>query len=72
VTLAKETYERLQREYVNGVSAYLDFLTALVDLQSLQQELIEAHRLQIEYRIALYRALAGPIPTHRDESSAFE
>ncbi|WP_309021757.1 efflux transporter outer membrane subunit [Pelagicoccus sp. SDUM812002] len=63
VELAQNAYQQLQSEYTNGVSDYLNLVTALIDLQSLQRDLVEAQRIKIEYRIALYRALAGPVST---------
>lgn len=60
--LSQLAYQRLRDQYFNGASSYLDVLNALENVQSLQSSLIEARRARIEFRIALYRALAGPIP----------
>lgn len=57
--LVRQAYEQLRLEYLNGVSGYLDVLTALTDEQRLQRELISERLVLLEYRIALYRALAG-------------
>lgn len=61
VELQSEAYERLQFEYFNGISDYLDVLTALTEVQRLRRDLLAAERQLIEFRIALYRALAGPV-----------
>jgi len=57
--LAMQTRQQLQLEYFNGVSAYISVLTALTDEQRLQRDLLVARRNLLEYRISLYRALAG-------------
>jgi len=59
VRLAKDTYDQLLVEYRNGVSDFIDLLTALTDEQRLRRELLLANRVLLEFRIALYRALAG-------------
>jgi NodT family efflux transporter outer membrane factor (OMF) lipoprotein len=66
--LAKETFERLNNEYLNGVSDYIDVLLALTNEQQLQRDMIAAHMTLLGYRIALYRALAGGFDTRREES----
>ena len=62
---AKQAYEQLRSEYANGISNFIDVLEALTDRQQLQRELISARRVLLEYRIALYRALAGGFETPR-------
>lgn len=59
VASARKTYELLQVSYFNGASDYLDVLTALDDEQQLRRNLLSARLTLVEYRIALYRALAG-------------
>lgn len=61
VQVAEEAYEQLQLSYVNGVSGFIDVLTAETDLQQLQRDLLSARRLLLEYRVSLYRALAGDL-----------
>ncbi len=63
VEYARQTYEQLQIEYLNGISDYLDVLTTLTEQQRLQRELLSAKLLLLEYRIALHRALAGGFET---------
>lgn len=59
VELMQKTYQQLQLEYFNGISTYLDVLTALDDLQQLQRNLLSARMDLLQYRIDLYRSLAG-------------
>jgi len=65
-TLAKKAYEQLRIEYFNGVGNYLDVLTALGQEQQLRRNLLSAKLVLLEYRITLYRALAGGIDTARE------
>ncbi|UII30485.1 TolC family protein [Fulvivirga ulvae] len=64
--LARKTYEQLQTEYFNGLSNYLDVLTALGQEQQLRRELIAARYSLLEFRINLYRSLAGGFDTERE------
>ncbi|MEF8788387.1 MAG: TolC family protein, partial [Planctomycetota bacterium] len=66
VRLAEETYERLRYEYFNGEGDYIDVLTALTDEQELRRDLLSARLALVEFRIALYRALAGGFRTERE------
>ncbi len=66
VRLAKETYERLKYEYFNGAGDYIDVLAALTDEQRLRRDLLSARLALLEFRIALYRALAGGFKTSRE------
>ena len=59
LSLAERSSQQLQREFVNGVSEYLEVLTALDDEQELRRTVLSARRELLEYRIALYRSLAG-------------
>ncbi len=58
---AREAYERLRAQYRHGMTDYGDVLTALRDAQGIERDLLTAERELLEYRIALYRALAGGI-----------
>ena len=60
--LAEETYQHLRLEYLNGISDFLDVLTALIDAQELEREMITARLELFVARVSLYRALAGPVP----------
>jgi outer membrane protein TolC len=57
--MAEKSSRQLQREFVNARRSFLDVLTALEDEQSLRRNLLQARRQLLEYRVALYRALAG-------------
>ncbi|WP_179105714.1 efflux transporter outer membrane subunit [Vreelandella utahensis] len=67
--LAEATYEQLRQQYFNGQVGYIDVLTALTDRQDLERSLISARRQLLEYRIALYRALAGGFDPRNDSAS---
>jgi NodT family efflux transporter outer membrane factor (OMF) lipoprotein len=66
VELAQQSYEQLRLEYFNGVGDYLDVLTALDEEQQLRRNLISSRLTLIEYRISLYRSLAGSFETKRE------
>lgn len=59
--LASQSYTRLKTQYFNGVTGYLDVLTALNEKQQLRRDLITAKLSLMQNRIALYRALAGGV-----------
>lgn len=63
VALADQTYEQLRLEYFNGLSNYLDVLTTQTELQRLHRNLLSAKLMLVEFRIALYRSLAGGFET---------
>lgn len=67
--LAQKTSKQLKREFLNGLSDYLDVLLSLEDQQRLQRELIAAEQRLLEIRIALYRALAGGFETERTDAN---
>ena len=64
--LANATYKQLRLEYFNGVTDYIDVLNTLTDRQELRRNLLSAELELLEFRIALYRALAGGFDTGRD------
>lgn len=66
VELASRTYEQLQIEYFNGLADYIDVLTALTDQQQLRRDLLAARLDLLDFRIGLYRALAGGFQTDRE------
>lgn len=63
--LAKSAVRQLQSQYFNGEGSYIDVLNALTEQQQLQRDLLAGKQELIEYRIALYRALAGGFDTGR-------
>lgn len=65
--LSEQVLERTRDGYLNRGLDYLDVLQALDNNQSLAQDLLTARRQQIEQRIALCRALAGPPRLTRPE-----
>ncbi len=69
VDIGNRAYEQLRIEYFNGLSDYLAVLTELTQVQQLQRDLLNARQLLIEYRINLYRALAGGFETDREQQS---
>ncbi len=66
VEIARQSYEQLRIEYFNGMGGYLDVLTALDEVQRLQRNLLTANLQLLEYRISLYRSLAGGFETQRE------
>jgi len=66
--LAQRSQQQLLLEYLNGVSNYIDVLAALTEEQQLQRDLLTARRTRLEFRVGLYRALAGGFATGRESS----
>lgn len=60
--LAEATLEQARTRYVNGLSDYLNVLTALDGLHANERQLLSARRELILFRIRLYRALGGAWP----------
>lgn len=69
VELMEKTNKQLRAEYLNGMSNYLDVLTASHQEQQLRRNLLIAKLQLLEYRIALYRSLAGGFETEREQLS---
>ncbi len=63
ITSAVQAYEQLQIQYLNGAANYIDVLIALDEHQDLRRRLLTAELNLVEFRIALYRALAGSFET---------
>ncbi len=66
IELADLASERLRQEYFNGFGDYIDVLRALTEEQELRRDLLAARSELLEFRIALYRALAGSFETERE------
>lgn len=64
--LTEKTNKQLRLEFVNGLSDYLDVLLALDEQQQLKRDKITADQQLLEFRIRLYRALAGSFETARE------
>jgi len=65
VDLARQSYQQLRVQYLNGTTDYLDVLTALDEVQQLRRDRLSAKLTLVLDRIALYRALAGAVETDR-------
>jgi len=65
-----QTANKLLREarnrYSQGLTDYLPVLDALTTVQDLERTVISSRRLLISYRVALHRALGGPMPQKED------
>lgn len=57
--LARQTRKQLRVEYMNGAGDFLDLLNALDQEQRLRRELLVERRRLLDFRLGLYRALAG-------------
>lgn len=68
VDLANQAYRQLRLRYLNGDANYLDVITALDNIQQLRRDLLSARLLLVEYRISLYRALAGSFDTGLEQA----
>lgn len=60
--LGQDTYDEAVNRYRNGLSEYLNVLSALRNVQDLEREQVAAQAEQLRNRIALYRALGGSWP----------
>ena len=70
IDLAEKTLERARRSYVNGLTDYLNVLTSLQSLQTLQLSEISARKQLLVYRIDLYLALGGDWTEELDQPLA--
>ncbi len=59
VELARQSSSIIKLRYINGVSDFLRVLSAMLSQQSLERNLLQSQQQLIQYRIDLYRALAG-------------
>ena len=56
---AEQAQKQARLRYIKGLSDYLDFLTELKNVQTLQRQILNAKRNLVKDRVALYRALGG-------------
>ena len=68
--LSDAVIERVERQLRNGSASYLSLLDAQLTNSSLRRDVLTARQLHSEQRIALFRALAGPLPA--DQALALE
>jgi len=61
--LSDTVVDRLERQLRNGSSTYLSLLDAQIANSSLRRDGLSARQSLAEQRIALFRFLAGPLPT---------
>lgn len=64
--LAEKSNQQLKIEFLNGFIPYLDVLIGLDQEQQLRRDLVTAEAVQVQFRIALYRSLAGSFETTRE------
>lgn len=60
--LAAETIEHVGTRYRQGAENYQRVLQVLLSHQSLQRQILSNRKQRINNRVALYRALSGPLP----------
>lgn len=60
---AKTLLRESRHRYTQGLTDYLPVLTAVVTVQSLEREVITSHRELLSSRVALHRAIGGPMDT---------
>ena len=56
---ARKAFNQAKDQYINGISDYLNTLTALLSVQSLEIDLVSKETQLLAYRIALYRSIGG-------------
>ncbi len=59
LSAAKKTLEQAKFSYANGRASYINVLTSINNMQSLEQQIIREKLLQSKERVRLYRALGG-------------
>lgn len=69
VELARQAFDQLRVQYLNGAINYLDVLTALTEVQQLQRDQLAARLDLLSFRISLYRALSGSVNTERESKA---
>ncbi len=59
IRAARETLEQAQISYANGQSTYINVLSSIKGVQSLERLIVSALLTQAQMRVSLYRALGG-------------
>ena len=67
--MSEKINKQLQIEFINGFTEYLDVLLSLNEQQQLQRDKLDAQQALYEFRISLYRALAGSFETERQQQT---
>ena len=62
VELARQANRLIRFRYINGAMDFFRVLSAILSQQSLERNLLQSRQQLIDYRISLYRALAGKFP----------
>jgi len=72
LALSAKVLSLTRESYAKGTMDYLRVLAALRSHQGLQRTVLQGHRALIQFRINLYRALAGDWPLARGEAASAE
>jgi NodT family efflux transporter outer membrane factor (OMF) lipoprotein len=62
VELARLSSTMIRNRYINGVQDFLRVLSAFLSQQSLERSLLQSRLQLLQYRVNLYRAMAGSLP----------
>ncbi len=67
-SFSQKANQQIRLRYMYGAIDFLRVLTTQINQQTLERSRISAQQLLIEYRIQLYRSLAGswPLPSYQD------
>ena len=70
-SFSQKAYTQIRLRYMYGAIDFLRVLTTQINQQTLERSRISAQRQLIEYRIQLYRSLAGswPLPDYQDKTA---
>lgn len=70
-SFSQKANDQIRLRYMYGAIDFLRVLTTQINQQTLERSRISAHRQLIEYRIQLYRSLAGswPLPDYQDTAA---
>ena len=61
LSIAKDLFKESRNRYSQGLTDYLPVIAAVTTEQDLQRELVTSRRQWLSFRIALHRALGGPV-----------
>ena len=65
--ILQDTVNEAEARYKEGVDDYLEVISALQELRQVERQIIAERLTLIETRIALHRAIGGPVTSaHRD------